>query len=463
LAAPKTFALVILIAQTSLQLVVPSDDPPRGQIVDKVVCQADQSQSYALYLPSRHDAASAWPIVFCFDPGARGRLPVDLFREAAEKYGYILAGSNNSRNGAGGQGPESMRAMWHDAQARFAIDPDRVFAAGMSGGARLVCGFAQGGGLAGVIAFAAGFPGARAPRWVPFLFFGAAGVDDFNFPEMRQLDGELEKLGATKKIVTFEGGHGWPPVAVCTQAIEWLELQSMKTGKRPRDDGLIEALFGKAAASYRAAEASKNAGEAYLEATAVVRDFSGLRDISTFEKRSAQLGASKEVRKYLRDEREMQNLQYQRQAELVARWRRPAENEDPSGTLTTFRSLLLDLKGQSEAKSDSSRRRVARRVLNGCYIQAYEESRSLLEQKNYEASAGMLEMALSIFPDRPATLYLLSSTYAKAGDRKKALDALRKAAAHGFRDAAAVDKDESFESLRNDPRLNQILEEIRKK
>ncbi len=463
MAISNAMALAILLIQTSLAPASATDDLPKGQIVDKVICRADSGQSYALYVPSHYDATKVWPILFCFDPGARGRLPVDLFREAAERYGYILAGSNNSRNGAGGQGPESMSAMWNDCQARLAIDSTRVYAAGMSGGARLICGFAQSGSfLTGVIAFAAGFPGAQAPQRVPFLFFGAAGVDDFNFPEMRQLDGELEKLGATWKIIAFEGGHGWPPGTICAQAIEWLELQAMKAGKRPRDNDLVENLFEKASASLRMAEGSGTAGQAYLQIAALIRDFAGLRDISTFEKQAARLGASKEAKKYFREEKEQQALQYKRQAELFARWKDPSGNEDPAGTVTTFESTLRELKRQAEAASDSTGRRIARRILNGCYVHAYEESRSLLEQKRYAASARMLEMAVSIYPDRPNVLYLLSSTFAKAGDKKKALDALKRASERGFSDVSTVEKDDSFGFLRDDPRMRQILDRIRK-
>lgn len=463
MSVPKAVILAILLTHTVSAILAASDELPRGQIIDKVVCLSDPDQSYALYLPSRNAPGQAWPILFCFDPAARGRVPVDLFRDAAEQYGYILAGSNNSRNGAAGQGPESMRVMWNDARARFIIDPARVFAAGMSGGARLVCGFAQGGNfLSGVIAFAAGFPNAQIPKRAPFLFFGAAGVDDFNYPELRQLDGELEKLGATKRIVTFEGGHGWPPASVCTQGIEWLELQSMKIGKRPQDSNLVEAFFDKAVASIRSAEASGNIGQIYLLTKAVADDFKGLKDVSTYENRAAQLAASKEIKKYLQDEKNQQASQYKRATELVAHWKGRYESEDSAASIS-FTSMLKELKRQSEAPSDSSRRRIARRVLQGSYVHAYEESRSLLEEKNYQPAARMLEMAVSIYPDRPQVLYTLASTYAKAKDRKMVLDALRRALEQGFRDAAALERNDSFDFLRTDPGMKKILEEIGKK
>ena len=99
------FGLVLILAPSFSAVAqtgaAPSESLPKGQIVDKVVCAKSPEQSYALYLPSTYDAARKWPILYAFDPGARGRLPVAQFKDAAEKYGWIVVGSNNSRNGSG--------------------------------------------------------------------------------------------------------------------------------------------------------------------------------------------------------------------------------------------------------------------------------------------------------------------------------------------------------------------------
>jgi hypothetical protein len=38
-------------------------------------------------------------MLYCLDPDARGRIPVERFAEAAGRAGWIVGGSNNSRNG----------------------------------------------------------------------------------------------------------------------------------------------------------------------------------------------------------------------------------------------------------------------------------------------------------------------------------------------------------------------------
>ncbi len=76
----------------------PSEPLVAGQVIEKVLCTGLLGQSYALYLPSNYTPSKRWPILYAFDPGARGRIPVTLYKDAAEKHGYIVAGSNNSQN-----------------------------------------------------------------------------------------------------------------------------------------------------------------------------------------------------------------------------------------------------------------------------------------------------------------------------------------------------------------------------
>ena len=129
--------LVALAAALALPLRAAETDFPKGQQVDRVATLKDEAQSYALYLPSNYDPSRPWPVIFLFDPGARGPSAVSHFRAAAERYGYVLVGSNNSRNGLWEQYVPGILAMIADAGTRLSLDPKRVYAAGLSGGARV--------------------------------------------------------------------------------------------------------------------------------------------------------------------------------------------------------------------------------------------------------------------------------------------------------------------------------------
>src|ERR1700682_2458350 len=122
---------------TATLTVLTAQNLPPGHIIDRIPCQKNDHQTYALYLPSTYSSTRTWPILYCLDPGARGRVPVERFADAAGKFGFIVAGSNTSRNGSLGPVQEAIQSLVADTTARFSIDPKRVFTAGLSGGARV--------------------------------------------------------------------------------------------------------------------------------------------------------------------------------------------------------------------------------------------------------------------------------------------------------------------------------------
>ena len=105
-------------------------------------------------------------------------MPVERYQAAAEQYGFVVAGSNNSRNGS-----QDTRAivttLMRDALSRFQIDLKRVYTAGMSGGARVAMSVALSApDIAGVIASSAGFPDGRPRKSLAFPLFATAGTED---------------------------------------------------------------------------------------------------------------------------------------------------------------------------------------------------------------------------------------------------------------------------------------------
>lgn len=367
-------ATVLLLASTAR-----AQDLPRGQIADTVTCAADPAQSYALYLPSTYSADRAWSLLVGFHPAARGRAIVEKYQAAAEKYGYIVAGSNNSRNGPWQVSLASAQAMVVDLGARFSIDPNRFYMTGHSGGARVAMQVALGTKMiAGVIASSAGYPDSKARKAAPFAIFGTAGTEDFNYLEMRLLD---RALTTPHRVVIFEGGHTLPPDAVALEAIEWLELQAMKSGTRTRDEALIEQLFAK---RQPAISSSGPAATVHL-LTALADDFGGLRDVTAMAARAAELSKHKDVKNALARERADDDAEAGLLEELFALEKDLRDDERRLTSLGRLRSLLPRLSQAANAAADSAERRQARRVLRTLTMGPTERARDpeylkLLEQ-----------------------------------------------------------------------------------
>lgn len=458
--------LVVLLTPALAQ----TDSIPKGQVVERIEALNDSSQSYALYLPSNYTPERKWPVLYSFDPGARGRVPVERFKEAAEKYGWIVVGSNNSRNGPWNVVVNAWNAMLTDSHQRFAIDDERMYATGFSGGARAAVRIAAGCKcLAGVMANGAGFPSDLAPSsQMHFVFFGAAGIDDFNYAELKSLDEPLTKAGIIHRVQTFDGRHEWPPVSVATAAVEWMELQLIKAGKRPRDDAFINTTWQQVLNDARTLEEAKKYNEAYQLYFDLVASFKGLRDVAEIETKVNQLADSRELKAAIREEqaqiRKQRELEGRLSSLIAGRDGGASTNQSEEGfdSGNLLPKILNDLRKQSKATEDSTQRRVARRVLDGLFVSLIEQGISLLQtEKNYSESIKPLKLATEINPDRPGAFFYLAWAYAANRDKKKSLRSLNTAVEKGFSDTAMITTNKAFDSLRNDPEYQQIMARLR--
>jgi dienelactone hydrolase len=355
-------------------------DIPRGTIVDDVKCAADPTQSYALYVPSTYSPDRAWSLLIAFHPGARGRAMVEKYAAAAEQYGYIVAGSNTSRNGPWSVSAAAVQAMPPDLGRRFSIDPKRVYLTGMSGGARVALQVALGkNDIAGVIASSAGYPDSQPRARVPFAMFGTAGREDFNYLEMSLLD---RKLTSPHHLEIFDGGHTLPPDAVVLEAIEWMELQAMKSGRRARDESLVGRLLEK---RRRSIAAATSAAVTVHLLDALVADFQGLSDVSAEAARVKDLAKQPDVKKALSRERAADEGEERLLANIVDLEAGLRDDTRRAEAMLRLRDELSKLARAANAADDSPARSQARRVLRSITAGAADrvqdrEYRTLLEQ-----------------------------------------------------------------------------------
>jgi len=344
-------------AVLGLVLVATQSLPP-GTVIQDVRCVADPSQGYALYIPSTYTPSRTWPVILAFDPGARGRTPVERYQAAAEQYGFIVAGSNNSRNGPMDASARAVAAMAADVGQRFAVDPKRVYAAGMSGGARVAFATAiSSRGIAGVIASSAGYHDGKMRRTLPFPVFATAGTEDFNHLEMRMLDRELT---TPHRLVIFEGGHTWLSSELATQAVEFMIVQAMKTKIAVRDDAVLDRIFTRWLAT---AEATSDRKNQYLALQGIARDFDGLRDVSALAKRVDALGRERDVRDALKRDRDEDTREEQLLTAVKTTETQLASDETRPMALMELRRQWKNVADAARRPEESPERRMMRRVL----------------------------------------------------------------------------------------------------
>jgi len=228
----------------------------------------------------------------------------------------------------------------------------------MSGGARVALMVALGSkGIAGVIASSAGYPDSKPRASVPFPIYGTAGTEDFNYLEMRQLD---RRLGSPHRLAIFDGGHTLPPDEIALDAIEWMELQAMKSSLRPKDDALVERLFEKRQQQIASAG---GAAATVPQLEALVDDFKGLRDVSAEAARAKELSAQPDVKKAIARQRSADDAESRMLTDIFELEAGLTDESRRALNLGRLRDQLLRYKRVAESETDSPERSQARRLL----------------------------------------------------------------------------------------------------
>lgn len=456
----KHWPSLLLACTLALQAAAAESNPdpfPIGEIVDPVACLADPSQTYALYLPEGYTAERRWPVLLVFDPRSRGTAAAEIFLEGAKRYGWLILSSNNTRSDSSWEpNVKAVNAMLPELGRRWAADPERVYAAGFSGGAHVAWSVGvETQRLAGVIS-----SGGRVEQpWmvddVTFASYGTVGTVDFNHAGMHAVDEHFGSRGAPHRLEVFEGPHRWLSSEMATEAMGWMEVVAMRQGRRPVDRELAARVLAVDLEGAAGLEAAGRVVAAFERYQAIVRTYAGWPEVEPFDvsaasERVAALEGSKELRAELKERRRWDLYEQgyrQRLGQTIARIR---DVDQPMPTGRVLRELEIGrLKKQLEKGGYAAL--TAERLLETVFTQTgFYLMRDFLGSRQYRRAAVVLEVATEIKPELPGPWYNLACARAREGEKKEALEALRRAVERGFED---------FDQMRRDPDLRSLHDE----
>jgi hypothetical protein len=474
---PSTDASARDGAASSPRLPAAADTFPLGEVVDSVVSISDPTQSYALYLPSGYDRWRTWPVMYLMDPRGRALIPMELFREAAERHGWILLSSYDTASDGPVEPNEiALDAMLGDTQRLLAPNMNRLYLCGFSGTARTSWPFAVNlaGYVAGVIGVGAGLPADASnvayPSLLmaqPFSFFGASGNTDFNYEEMLRLDATLGRFHIPHRLALFEGPHSWLPKDLAERAVGWLEIQAMKKNLRPADPELIDRLFSAWLEEARELEGQGRMLAAAEAFRALVNDFVSLIPIERLTEasdRANELERSREVSDLVEVRRKNAEADEEFRKKLGDRLRRLRSADEPAKAAEKLiRDLKLeDLKRRAEGVGDTAEALAAQRLLEHTFVQTiFYVPRDFIDTEPGRALAS-LAVARATKPENPRVCYWEARTHASAGNTNEALDALECLVDAGVvRDADFLENEQYLRTLAGEARFAELMERVR--
>ena len=429
---------------------------PKGEVIENVICKSDASQSYAMYLLKNYSTDKTYPVMYAFDAHGTGKLPVTKYKDLAEQYGYILIGSNNSKNGNAWEESESIaEKLFADAQNRLAINTQRVYLLGFSGGARVANGITiTNGAIEGTICCGAAAPGKNSvnPR-NNYTWLGIAGTEDFNYTEMRKYDMvELAGHAVKHAMITFDGKHEWCPAEVMDEAFWWLELCEMRKNLSLKNDTLIKKRVTPAIQQIETYMQQKKEFDAFQLCKKTINFYDGLTDLSYCFKTYKTLQTNADVDKALKAEEVLWANEDKLKQYYVSGFQ--------STDFEKWKKEIAGLNQKAGNQKDKNTAQMYKRVLGYLSLAAYMQASGALKQNAIPAAEYFCKVYVLVDPANTEAYYLTADVAAKQGKTNEAISALNLSVKNGFKDLQRLQTDSAFTSLKGTKEFDDLVAKI---
>jgi pimeloyl-ACP methyl ester carboxylesterase len=416
-----------------------------------VQCSADTNISYALFLPPQYQAGKPCPLLILFDSHGSGLLPVNLMNTEAAKNGFIIAGSNNSKNG---MPIEQTTVIYHkmlaDLTERFNIEKKAIYVCGFSGGSRVAGAIAiTEGGIAGVVGCGAGLPNINQNPVQPFSYLAVVGNQDFNYSEILQLDESLETAGYQHHLLVFDGIHQWPPKELLPDIFTWLRFDAMRRMAIPTERTEINRFIE---TNDKTAEDFAAAGKHAMQQTVYVKMMhylQGLTDIAPLQSEIKRLSGEQEIITYNKEQKQLLELERKLQQKYAPQF----QNQ----SLAWWTKEASQLQSLTKKAGDPGTKQVYQRVLGFLSINCYSYSNSALKQGDLVAAAKFIEIYRLVDPENAEHRYMAAQLAARSHNLDEMFSALKQAFDLGFKDINRLKSDADFKPYQEDERFKNLF------
>jgi hypothetical protein len=444
--------------KTSISVATP-DSPveiPVGEVVRTLSCLSDPSNTYSVYIPKSKLAGKKYPVVFFFDAHARGSLPVEKYKALADRYGFIISCSNNSKNGLDMDAVLNISSTYFsDVLKRLPVDMRNIFAGGFSGGARVALGLAmQDERIRGIIANSAGFDPVRTPLRKEVCFVGLVGNEDFNLAEMKTTQAALNQGPTANDLLIFNGKHEWAPAGDMDKAFLLLSLEGIRAGRLEKNDSIVNASFQTDQREARKILSGKS--DILTQAAAcklMLVYYTGIKPVETYKTQLQNIRQGMAYKQAIdgtagqsRNEQELQTVYAKYVQEKNMAW---------------WTAELSRLRQEIKTSRDKEKTLKDERLLGYLSLVAFMSANGALNQNALPQAEEFLALYALVDPQNSEWAYLLAVLRMRENDTAHALESLAESVKLGFNDVDRIRNQKEFEPLRNDAHFSEIIASVK--
>ncbi len=409
------------------------------KIIENVVCKTDALQSYALYIPAKFKN-ELLPVIYFFDPHADGALPLKNYKALADEYGFILIGSNNSKNGNDWSTTSNiLNNLFTDTKNRLTFNSDRIYVCGFSGGAKVASYAAiHRSEIKAVIAGGAGLPDETPAGNFNFSFTGIAGKGDMNMTDLVALNNKLDKTQTRHRIIFFDGKHEWSPQSIMSIAFTGLQLDAIKDKLIPKKDSLINIYISNSKKRLNDDIKMNDLIKANEECQLSINMLNGLTDETNwFKEKNASIVNSAVYKQ--------QQLQQQNLFNIEQSIKATYQQQFQQGDINYWTSTINELK--TKAKPNTTEGEMYQRLIAYLSLAFYSISNNLINNNQNDAAQYFIKLYKMADASNSEAWYFSAILNARNKNSKATEDDLLKAVENGFNDINRMMQQPEFQKL----------------
>ena len=422
--------------------------------IQNIQCAENSGYSYSLFLPTVYKSGIKLPIIFAFDPHAEGKLPIEKYRKIAEKYGFILATSNDSKNGMSVDETNIIAGtIVNDCQKRLAVDPNRMICMGFSGGARVAASYSMLNlSVSSLVICGAGFQPDASLSQRNMSIFMLAGNTDFNLLELQSLNQMLETTNVKHDFFTFSGKHEWPSEDKMEKVFQRYEVLKMIDKTMVPDQKKIEVV--KQSLNQEIAQ-SKTKNNSIEMITALRKKIQYISSFENTQQESDEITKLQSNAKFKVDQDKLsQKIDAERQLQQQYVTYFTSQNFDWwEKEVLRFAALA---KKQNPSENDLIQLRLKAYLGLGIYMYA----NNALKTNDLEAAMHFIAIYGILEPENPEPFIMKAIIDLRGNKVEAAVASLMNAIHLGFKDEARLNSPD-FAPLQNTPYQLQLLDEMR--
>ncbi len=411
-----------------------------GRIYDRI---SKSNSSYSVYFPLNYNEKEKYPAIIFIDPHGHGRFPLEKYKSLADKFQFLLIGSNDSKNGMNiEQCIKFAGDLLNEASTTLPCYKEQISVAGFSGGAKValvaantISGFSSG------IYCGAAFPPGTIQINIPLL--AIAGRHDMNYTEVRNYNQSIDKSGISHTLVEWNGKHEWPDTSIFEHAFYWNIFTSMRNKTIEKNENIIDGYkkLIEIAIAYE-----KNILFRAILLQEEIEMLKGIVSVSEYQKKLSAFINSSQFKQAKKNQDKILDNEDHRKIEFAGAF----ENKDELWWNNQIQILNADKNNESN-----------QRLLGYISLAAWSYSSKSVAVNNSAFALKALKIYKLADPENSEQPFLAACLYSKNGMQDSAIYFLQEAVKLGLDDRSKIENEKDLFELKSRNDFQELIKNLK--